>query len=99
MSDNRADASIIKCFSKLNDPRIEKKTRHNLFDIIGITICAVIGGADSWVEIEEYGNCKIEWLHKFLKLPNGVPSHDTFGRVFSLIDPKEFQKCFHCCPR
>lgn len=94
MNENRADASIVKCFSELSDPRIEKKTCHNLFDIIAITICAVIGGADSWVDVEMYGKCKIEWLRGFLKLPNGIPSHDTFGRVFSIIDPKEFQDCF-----
>jgi len=94
MTTNHEDVSIINCFSQLSDPRIEKKTRHNLFDIIAITICAVIGGADSWVEIETYGKCKSEWLKGFLRLPNDIPSHDTFGRVFSLIDPKEFQDCF-----
>ncbi len=94
MNGNTAGTSISECFSDLNDPRIEKKTRHNLLDIIVITICAVIAGADSWVDVEMYGNCKSAWLKGFLELPNGIASHDTFGRVFSLISPKEFQECF-----
>jgi predicted transposase YbfD/YdcC len=91
---NTVGASISECFSALNDPRLEKKTRHNLLDIIVITICAVIAGADSWVDVEVYGNCKSTWFKGFLELPNGIPSHDTFGRVFSLISPQEFRECF-----
>lgn len=83
-----------KYFSNLKDPRIDRKKLHNLTDIIIIAICAVICGADGWNDIEEYGRCKKEWLKSFLELPNGIPSHDTFNRVFSLLSPKQFQECF-----
>jgi len=87
-------ANIIEYFSNLKDTRIERQKLHNLLDIIVITICAVIGSADNWEEIEMYGRAKEDWFRKFLKLPNGIPSHDTFNRVFSLMDMKEFQACF-----
>ena len=86
--------SIIAHFSSLPDPRIEKKTKHNLEDIIVITICAAVCGADDWVAVENYGKGKHDWLKTFLKLPHGIPSHDTFGNVFSVINPNEFEKCF-----
>jgi hypothetical protein len=63
-------------------------------DIILIAVCGVICGAEGWVEIEEFGRTKQAWLETFLELPNGIPSHDTFGRVFALIDPKQFETCF-----
>ncbi len=91
---NKNGLSIQECFSSLTDPRIIKKTRHQLEEIITITICAVISGADSWVEIEEYGHCKYEWLKTFLELSNGIPSHDTFGRFFSLVSTQELETCF-----
>ncbi len=81
-------------FTNLEDPRIARKRLHNLGDIIFIAICAVICGADSWNDIEEYGESKKEWLKTFLELPNGIPSHDTFNRVFTLLPPKQFQECF-----
>lgn len=85
---------ISNYFLELEDPRIERKKLHNLRDIIIIAICAVICGADGWNDMEEYGESKREWLETFLELPNGIPSHDTFNRVFSLLPPKQFQKCF-----
>ncbi|NOQ45436.1 MAG: ISAs1 family transposase [Desulfobulbaceae bacterium] len=88
------DASIITHFSNITDPRIKNKIDHKLIDIMVIAICAVICGADAWKDIELFGKAKHEWLSKFLELPNGIPSHDTFGRVFSLIAPKEFQGNF-----
>ncbi len=87
-------ASILDYFELLPDPRREHKKRHLLCDIIFITIAAVICGADDWYEIEEYGKYKYEWLKTILALPNAIPSHDTFNRVFSLLDPAAFQRCF-----
>lgn len=86
--------TMVEHFSTLTDPRIRLKTKHKLIDIIVITVCGTICGADNWTEIETYGNLKRKWLEGFLELPNGIPSHDTFGRVFSLISPEEFQSCF-----
>lgn len=86
--------SILEYFSSVTDPRIKLKTRHILVEIIAMTLCAIIAGADDWVEVADFSNEKEEWLKTFLKLPNGIPSHDTFGRVFSLINPEEFGKCF-----
>jgi predicted transposase YbfD/YdcC len=83
--------SITKHFSKVRDPRIDRTKRHRLMDILIIAICGVICGADSWVDIELFGKTKLEWLKGFLKLPNGIPSHDTFGRVFAALDPQEFE--------
>ena len=78
-------------FQGLTDPRMERAQRHDLLDIIALTICAVICGADNWVEIAEFGQAKAEWLGSFLALPNGIPSHDTLGRVFSRRDPEQFR--------
>jgi predicted transposase YbfD/YdcC len=86
--------TIADHFCDLENPRIERTKHHQLIDIITISICAVICGADTWVDIESYGRAKYEWLKKFLELPNGIPSHDTIARVFSRLNPEEFQKCF-----
>ncbi len=86
--------TIADHFGEMEDPRVEWSIQHKLIDIITIAICAVICGADTWVDIEMYGQSKHEWLKQFLELPNGIPSHDTFSRVFSRLDPKEFQNCF-----
>ncbi len=90
----RPKITIDDYFKDLKDPRIERTKRHKLIDIITITICAVICGADGWSDIELFGKSKYKWLKKFLELPNGIPSHDTFSRVFSLINPEALQKCF-----
>ena len=90
----RPKITIEDHFSELKDPRIERSKRHKLIDIMTITICAVICGADGWADIELYGKCKYKWFKKFLELPNGIPSHDTFSRVFSLLNPEELQECF-----
>jgi predicted transposase YbfD/YdcC len=87
-------ATITEHFASLKDPRIQLKTRHKLIDIIIVTICAVICGADDWTEVVDYAKAKEDWLKKFLALPHGIPSHDTFGRVFSLLRPEEFETCF-----
>jgi predicted transposase YbfD/YdcC len=81
-------------FGRIPDPRIGNAKRHKLLDIIIIAILAVICGADSWSEVELFGKNKKKWLKQFLKLPKGIPSHDTFGRVFALLDPEEFGRRF-----
>src|SRR5436305_13645738 len=81
-------------FAQVEDPRIERTKRHRLRDIIILAICGVICGAEGWVEIEEFGNAKEAFFQELLDLPNGIPSHDTFGRVFGLIDPKQFEASF-----
>ena len=81
-------------FATLTDPRSEHTRRHKLVDIVIVAILAVICGADSWTDIEEFGKAREAWLRKYLELPNGIPSHDTFGRVFARLDPQEFQRCF-----
>jgi predicted transposase YbfD/YdcC len=78
-------------FAQVEDPRMERTKRHRLRDIIILAICGVICGAEGWVEIEEFGKAKEAFFQDLLDLPNGIPSHDTFGRVFSLIDPKQFE--------
>ncbi len=78
----------------LNDPRMFKKCSHPLIDVLIITILGILSHAESFVEIERWGNSKIEWLKKFLELPNGIPSHDTLGRVLSLIEPSELEIVF-----
>jgi predicted transposase YbfD/YdcC len=90
----KSKISIADHFAKMSDPRVERTKRHKLIDIITIAICAVICGADTWVDIEVYGQAKHEWLKHFLELPNGIPSHDTFSRVFSRLAPEQFQNCF-----
>ncbi len=89
-----AEASIWNHFNMLTDPRQKGKIDHMLLDIIVISICSVICGANTWPEIYEYGMAKKIWLETFLQLPNGIPSADTFRRVFMLIDKDEFENCF-----
>jgi predicted transposase YbfD/YdcC len=86
--------SIADYFGAIKDSRLEHRVEHKLIDIITIAICAVVCGAETWVDIENYGRAKQKWLSEFLELPNGIPSHDTVGRVFAQINPEEFQKCF-----
>jgi predicted transposase YbfD/YdcC len=85
--------SIKDFFCEVTEPRDSNK-RHKLIDIITIALCAVICGADSWEDIEEFGNTKRKWFETFLELPHGIPGHDTFARVFASMDPKEFQEAF-----
>ena len=94
LSDETLDGSLIGHFSGLEDPRDPCKRRHKLIDMIAIAIAGVICGADDWVSIAAFGRAKAHWLGKFLELENGIPSHDTFGRVFSLLAPEAFETCF-----
>ena len=85
---------LIEHLSELDDPRCPGKVEHRLIDILVIAVCAVIACAESWEDIALYGRSKLDWLRQFLALPNGIPSHDTFRRVFMLIDPNAFEACF-----
>jgi predicted transposase YbfD/YdcC len=88
------DLSIPKHFAKLKDPRRAHRRLHHLQDILVIALCAVIAGAQDWQEIETFGRKRRAWLRRFLELPNGIPSHDTFERVFNRLKPQAFQACF-----
>ena len=87
-------AAPMQFFMSITDPRIDRHKAHPLGAILMVAICGVISGAESFLDMEDFGNAKKEWLSSFLDLSNGIPSHDTFGRVFSLIDPKQFQESF-----
>lgn len=86
--------SLTDCFAHIEDPRVERTKLHLLDDILALTICAVICGADTFVAVEQYGRAKHAWLKRFLKLPNGIPSHDTIGDVLARIDPLAFEQGF-----
>src|SRR3954468_22843599 len=84
--------SLVRHLGVVEDPRCQGKIEHRLIDILVIAVCAVIACAESWDDIALYGRSKLGWLRTFLDLPNGIPSHDTFRRVFMLIDPDAFER-------
>ena len=86
--------SIEVYFGSLADPRVERTRAHRLTDLLTIALCAILCGANDWVAVETFGQAKEAWLRTFLALPGGIPSHDTFGRVFARLDPTALQHCF-----
>ena len=87
------DAVFIECFGELTDPRVERTKKHMLLDIMGLSICGVLSGAESREEIEDFGKEHEAWFKPFLLLPNGIPSYDTISRVFSALNPQGLQAC------
>src|SRR5215469_13596272 len=88
------NASIVEHFRTLEDPRMERTKKHLLLDILVIALCTLLTGGDGFQDMELFGKSKQAWLQTFLALPPGIPSHDTFGRVFARLNPKRFQECF-----
>lgn len=84
---------IFTNFYNLTDPRLERTRRHELFDLVVVALCANLANADGWTDVERFGNERLEWLRTFLPLVNGIPSHDTFGRVFARLDPAQLVTC------
>lgn len=84
---------ILTHFEGMTDPRVERTKLHRLSDLVAIALCGAICGADTWADVERFGNEKIEWFRTFLRLENGIPSHDTFGRVFAALDTGQFYAC------
>ena len=85
---------LINAFAEIDDPRCAYKVEYDLLEIVIMAICGVIAGAESWEDIALYAQSKEAWLKNFLALKHGIPSHDTFRRVFMLIDPTQFEQCF-----
>jgi len=88
------NASIVEHFQTLEDPRIERTKKHLLLDILIIAVCTLLTGGEGFQDMELFGKSKRQWLQTFLALPHGIPSHDTFGRVFARLNPTRFQECF-----
>ena len=89
---------FVDIFSKLKDPRINRTRKHKFLDIIGLALFAVLGGAQCYTEIADFSVHHCEWLKNYFELPHGIPSHDTFCRVFSAINPDDFQASFELRP-
>ncbi len=88
------NASIVEHFRTLEDPSMERTKKHLLLDILVIAVCTLLTGGEGFQDMEFFGKSKLPWLQTFLALPHGIPSHDTFGRVFARLNPQRFQECF-----
>jgi hypothetical protein len=88
------NASIVEPFQTFKDPRSERTKKHNLLDILVIALCTLLTGGEGFQDMELFGKSQLAWLQTFLALPPGIPSHDTFGRVFARLTPQRFQACF-----
>jgi hypothetical protein len=88
------NASIVTPFQTFEDPRVERTKQHQLLDSLGIAVCTLLSGGAGCQDMELLGKSKQAWLHTLLALPHGMPSHDTFGRVFARLHPQRFQQCF-----
>jgi predicted transposase YbfD/YdcC len=94
MQNEHSHLSLVEHFKSIADPRVNRTKDHDLIDILVIAICTLLCAGESFNDMEDFGKAKEDWFRTFLKLRNGVPSHDTFNRVFAAIDPKEFLECF-----
>ena len=86
--------NFITHFSVIEDPRIDRCKKHQLIDILFLSVCAVMSGAEGWEDIEDFGLAKLDWLQKYLPFSNGIPKHDTIARVLSRLNPTTIQRCF-----
>ncbi len=94
VDENMKTASLLEYFARVPDPRVTRSRLHSLASILTLSVCAVIGGANSFVEIEYFGRAKQAWFRAFLDLPNGIPSHDTLGRTFAMVNPEALEQAF-----
>jgi len=91
---NLMSVNFLKHFSTIDDPRINRCKRHELIDILFLSVCAVLSNAEGWEDIEDFGHSKLDWLRRYLPFANGIPKHDTIARVLSRIEPSAVQQSF-----